>query len=92
MQPTAGYPVQVQAQLDPRLSRWLWLARRDASCIARRQLAPRGPDEIREVLAVGLLQRPLRNLLARHTADREEAGHCEQVEDAEPERGGEHRD
>jgi hypothetical protein len=27
MQPTASYPVRVQAQLDPRLSRWLWLVK-----------------------------------------------------------------
>jgi uncharacterized protein DUF4389 len=27
MQPTAAYPVRVSAQLDPRLSRWLWLVK-----------------------------------------------------------------
>jgi hypothetical protein len=27
MQPTAGHPVRVQAQLDPKLSRWLWLVK-----------------------------------------------------------------
>jgi hypothetical protein len=27
MQPTAAYPVRVQARLEPRLSRWLWLVK-----------------------------------------------------------------
>ena len=27
MEPTGGYPVRVQARLDPRLSRWLWLVK-----------------------------------------------------------------
>ena len=27
MQPSVDYPVRVQAELDPRLSRWLWLVK-----------------------------------------------------------------
>ena len=55
---------------------------------SRRREIPSRADKVGQALAVGLLERPSRDLHAGDTADREERRHTEQVNEVDAERGG----